>query len=84
MNRTLDGFCDHIAIIPDDEIHQYYNGVLKTGDDIIYRRITYQLMEYWPTVVENPMPLYVKLKLGVRMVLSWLFCRSLQFPTECI
>ena len=54
MNLTLDGFCDHTAIIPDDEIHQHYNELLKSGDAVIYGRITFQLMEYWPTVVENP------------------------------
>ena len=28
INMTLDGFCDHTAGIPDDEIHQY-NAVLR-------------------------------------------------------
>lgn len=52
---TLDGFCDHTAIIPDDEIHQHYSDLLKSSGVIIYGRITYQLMEsYWPAVAENP------------------------------
>jgi dihydrofolate reductase len=55
MNMTLDGFCDHTAMIADDEIHQHYNELLSSGDTLIYGRITYQLMEsYWPTVVKNP------------------------------
>lgn len=55
MNMTLDGFCDHTAGIADDELHQHYNEVLKTGDTLLYGRITYQLMEsYWPDVVEHP------------------------------
>ncbi|MBO9703520.1 MAG: dihydrofolate reductase family protein [Sporocytophaga sp.] len=54
INMTLDGFGDHTAINPDDEIHQHYNDLLKSADSILYGRITYQLMEYWPTVVENP------------------------------
>lgn len=54
INMTLDGFCDHTAIIPDDEIHQHYLELLNSADAIIYGRITYQLMEYWPTVVKNP------------------------------
>ena len=54
INMTLDGFCDHTAIIPDDEIHQHYADLLSSGDTVLYGRITYQLMEYWPTVVENP------------------------------
>ena len=51
---TLDGFCDHTAIIPGDEIHQHYADLLNTADTILYGRITFQLMEYWRTVVENP------------------------------
>jgi len=52
---TLDGFCDHTALIADDEIHQHYNELLRNTDTLIYGRITYQLMEsYWPTVVKNP------------------------------
>jgi len=55
INMTLDGFCDHTAITPDDEIHQHYNELLSNTGTLIYGRITYQLMEkYWPTVVKNP------------------------------
>ncbi|MCF3108015.1 dihydrofolate reductase family protein [Niabella sp. CC-SYL272] len=54
INMTLDGFCDHTAIIPDDELHQHYADLLRSADVILYGRITYQLMEYWPTVVKNP------------------------------
>ena len=52
---TLDGFCDHTAMIADDEIHQHFNELLTDADTLIYGRITYQLMEsYWPTVVKDP------------------------------
>ena len=51
---TLDGFCDHTAGIADDEIHQHYCDLLRDADTAIYGRITYQLMEYWKSVVENP------------------------------
>jgi dihydrofolate reductase len=55
INMTLDGFCDHTAMIADDETHQHYNELLSNADTLIYGRITYQLMEsYWPTVVKNP------------------------------
>ena len=55
MNMTLDGFCDHTAMIADDEIHEHYNEVLRNADTLIYGRITYQLMEsYWPSIVKNP------------------------------
>ena len=51
---TLDGFCDHTAIIPDEEIHQHYTELLSEGDAILYGRITYQLMGYWQPLVKNP------------------------------
>jgi len=55
INMTLDGFCDHTAMIADDEIHQHYNELLRNAGILIYGRITYQLMEnYWPSVVQNP------------------------------
>ena len=54
INITLDGFCDHTAMIADDEIHQHYNELLSSAGIILYGRITYQLMEYWATVVKNP------------------------------
>lgn len=54
MNMTLDGFCDHTAMIADDEIHQHYSDLLRNADAVIYGRITYQLMEYWKSVVANP------------------------------
>ena len=54
INMTIDGFCDHTAGIPDEEIHQHYTGLLNSADTILYGRITYQLMEYWRTLIENP------------------------------
>ncbi len=55
INMTLDGFCDHTAMIADEEIHQHYNELLRNADTLLYGRITYQLMEsYWPSVVKNP------------------------------
>ncbi|MBC8004188.1 MAG: dihydrofolate reductase family protein [Verrucomicrobia bacterium] len=54
INMTLDGFCDHTAILPDEEIHQHYTELLGHGDAILYGRTTYQLMEFWRTFLENP------------------------------
>ena len=54
INMTLDGFCDHTAIIPDEEIHQHYTDLLGGGDTILYGRITYQLMQYWQPMIKNP------------------------------
>ncbi|MBI3136497.1 MAG: dihydrofolate reductase family protein [Bacteroidetes bacterium] len=54
INMTLDGVFDHTAGIPDEEIHQHYTELLGQGDAILYGRITYQLMEFWRTFLENP------------------------------
>jgi len=54
LNMTLDGFCDHTAGLPDEEIHQHYTELLGQGDTILYGRTTYQLMEFWRTLLENP------------------------------
>ena len=54
MNMTLDGFCNHTAMIADEEIHDHYSELLRSAGAILYGRITYQLMEYWPTVLKNP------------------------------
>ena len=51
---TLDGFCDHTAIIPDDEMHEHYTDLLNNADTILYGRVTYQLMEYWRTLAKRP------------------------------
>ena len=51
---TIDGFCDHTAGLPDEEIHQHYTELLGQADVILYGRITYQLMEFWRTLLENP------------------------------
>ncbi len=51
---TLDGICDHTAVNPDEEIHQHYSELLQSGSAILYGRITYQLMEFWPPLVKEP------------------------------
>lgn len=52
---TLDGYCNHDAMIPDEEVHQFFNDLLSSADTLIYGSITYQLMEsYWPPIVKKP------------------------------
>ena len=51
---TLDGFCDHTAIMPDEEVHQHYTDLLNNGGVVLYGRITYQLMQFWQTLIKNP------------------------------
>ncbi|WP_339875755.1 dihydrofolate reductase family protein [uncultured Algoriphagus sp.] len=54
FNMTLDGICDHTAGLPDEEIHQHYTELLDQGEAILYGRKTYELMEFWRTLLENP------------------------------
>ncbi len=54
INMTLDGYCDHTAISPDGEIHDHYTNLLNSTDTILYGRITYQLMQFWPTLLKEP------------------------------
>lgn len=54
INMTVDGFCDHTVLLPDEEIHQHYTELLGKGSVILYGRKTYQLMEFWRTLLENP------------------------------
>lgn len=57
MNMTLDGYCDHTAMIADEELHDHYIGMLHTAGAILYGRKTYQLMEsYWPSVAIDNVP----------------------------
>jgi dihydrofolate reductase len=54
INMTLDGYCDHTAVIPDEEIHYHYADLLDTAGVILYGRKTYELMQYWQTLVKEP------------------------------
>ena len=54
INMTLDGYCDHTSVDADEEIHRHYAELLRDADALLYGRITYQLMEFWPTLVKNP------------------------------
>lgn len=54
INITLDGVCDHANGIADDELHEYFTGLLQSSDIDIFGRNTYQLMyPYWHDVAVN-------------------------------
>lgn len=54
INMTLDGFCDHTAIDPDEEIHQHYADLMNNAGTMLYGRITFELMQFWQRLIENP------------------------------
>ncbi len=53
-NITIDGVYDHTEGLADGEIHQHYADLLGNAGVILYGRTTYQLMQYWQTVLTNP------------------------------
>ncbi len=54
INMTLDGFCDHTAIAPDEEVHLHYEQLLDNAGVMLYGRITYELMQFWQTLIKKP------------------------------
>lgn len=54
INLTLDGFCDHTAVNPDEEVHDFFTKIFDNVEISIMGRITYQLMDpYWSTIARN-------------------------------
>ncbi len=51
---TLDGVCDHTAGLVDEELHQHYAELIDNAGVILYGRVTYQLMQFWQTLLRNP------------------------------
>ena len=51
---TLDGVADHTAGIADDELHQHYSELIDYAGVILYGRTTFQLMQFWQTLLQNP------------------------------
>ncbi|HKE30073.1 MAG TPA: dihydrofolate reductase family protein [Bryobacteraceae bacterium] len=45
INVTLDGCCDHRAILPDEELHRHATQNLDRADALLFGRVTYEMME---------------------------------------
>jgi len=45
INVTLDGCCDHRAMIGDEELHRHAIENLNRADALLFGRVTYQMME---------------------------------------
>ena len=45
VNVTLEGCCDHRAIIPDEDLHRHAAEHIAQADALLLRRVTYELME---------------------------------------
>ncbi len=54
INITIDGYCGHETGIADDELHEYFAGLLRDSGVDIFGRNTYHLMyPYWHDVAVN-------------------------------
>jgi len=54
FNMTLDGVCDHTTGIVDDGLHQHYADLIDNSGVLLYGRITFELMQFWQTLLKNP------------------------------
>src|SRR5687768_8986342 len=45
INVTLDGCCDHRAMVPDEELHRHAAEIVGQADALLFGRVTYELME---------------------------------------
>lgn len=54
INMTLDGVCDHTVGLVDENLHRHYADLLANSGVILYGRKTYQLMQFWQTLLKNP------------------------------
>ena len=45
INVTLDGCCDHRAILADEDLHRHAVENLERADALLFGRVTYQMME---------------------------------------
>ncbi len=45
INVTIDGCCDHRAILPDEELHRYHADNIAQADALLFGRVTYEMME---------------------------------------
>ena len=45
INVTLDGCCDHRAILPDEDMHRHAVENLIQADALLFGRVTYEMME---------------------------------------
>ena len=54
FNMTLDGVCDHTTGVASEELHQHYSDLVDNAGVILYGRTTYELMQFWQTLLQNP------------------------------
>jgi dihydrofolate reductase len=54
INISADGYCGHMDMIADEEMHEYHTNLLRNAGLLLFGRKTYQLMvPYWPDVARS-------------------------------
>jgi dihydrofolate reductase len=54
INVTLDGCCDHRAVVADLELHDHFTQLMDIAGAMLWGRTTYELMESaWPQVARD-------------------------------
>jgi len=53
INVTLDGCCDHRAMLADEELHHHAAGIIAQADALILGRVTYEMMLVWKVPAAN-------------------------------
>lgn len=54
INVTLDGCCDHRAMMPDEVLHRHAAEAIGQADALLFGRVTYEMMESaWRPVAET-------------------------------
>jgi hypothetical protein len=54
INVTVDGCCDHRAILPDEDLHRHHAKSLEQADALLLGRVTYEMMAaVWRPVAET-------------------------------
>src|SRR5262249_54453607 len=57
INVTIDGCCDHRAILPDEELHRHHAGNIAQADALLLGRVTSGMMEAaWRPSATGAMP----------------------------
>lgn len=75
LNVTLDGCIDHTQGIADDQLHDYWTGLMDESGAMLFGRNTYELMEAaWPTVARDDK--------APRAMLEW--ARKLEAKTKYV
>lgn len=77
INLTVDCCFDHTNMVADDELLEYYTGLVRDADLVVYGRKTYQLMvPYWPDIAKNPSG---KIKADIEFAQAFDSCNKIVF-----